>query len=390
MPPDERPSGPQSVGTEFRADRLQANRRRRGWLQWALMALVPLALIAAGSWYWLGSRRYVSTDDAYVGTDTIDVGAEVSGYIVEVHVVENQAVSPGQTLLRIDPEPYEIALRQGKAQLESVRQDLESLQETYRQREAELKAAQETFDYEQRELARLRALAENKVAPASQLDQQIHAVEQARQNLESARHAVAATLASLGGDAALAVEQNPRYLAAEAQVDQAALNLRRTALSVPRAGIVSRMTLHRGELVRASVPLFTIVATDRPWIEADFKETQLTHVRPGQAATIAIDAYPGQRWTGVVASIAAATGQVFSVLPPENASGNWVKVVQRIAVRLCPERREPGTPVLRAGMSSWVEIDTGNRPLFAPAPADDAPPNAEVSPARERCGESSR
>jgi membrane fusion protein, multidrug efflux system len=389
MSPDQRVARP-AAEAELRSSSPFASLRQRVRLRYALMALIPLALAASGVWYWLESLRYVSTDDASVGSYTIDMSAEVSGYIVALDVVENQAVSPGQVLLRIDPQPYEIALRQAKAQLEATRQDLESLQQTFHQREAEFQAAQETLGYEEHELGRLQGLAEHKVAPAAQLDQQIHAVEQARQNVASAKHSLAATLASLGGNAALPVEQNPRYLAAEAQVERAALDLRHTVLAAPRAGIVSRMNLQSGELVRAETPLFTIVRTDKQWIEADFKETQLTHVRPGQSATITIDAYPGERWHGVVASIAAATGQVFSVLPPENASGNWVKVVQRVAVRLCPTQREGGAPVLRAGMSGWVEIDTGSHPLFGVAPGSYAPPNADVSPADQQCYESSQ
>ena len=201
------------------------------------MALIPLALAASGVWYWLESLRYVSTDDASVGSYTIDMSAEVSGYIVALDVVENQAVSPGQVLLRIDPQPYEIALRQAKAQLEATRQDLESLQQTFHQREAEFQAAQETLGYEEHELGRLQGLAEHKVVPAAQVDQQIHAVEQARQNVASAKHSLAATLASLGGNAALPVEQNPRYLAAEAQVERAALDLRHTVLAAPAPGL---------------------------------------------------------------------------------------------------------------------------------------------------------
>jgi membrane fusion protein (multidrug efflux system) len=325
-----------------------------------LLALGPLVLIVVGSWLYFSGGRYVSTDDAYVQADTTSIATDISGMVAEVAVNDNQQVEQGQLLFRLDDEPYRIALAAAQAQLSATRNDIEASRAGYRQKLAELKQAQEDVAFYEREFARQTDLVGRNISSRVQYDQAQRNLAVSREKVASIQQQAQQVLASLGGNVDLPTESQARYLDAKAKVDKAERDLRRTAVLAPRAGVVAKVTsLQPGEMLQAGTPAFTLVSNEI-WIEANPKESELTHVRPGQSVTVIVDTYPGLEWHGTLASISPATGAQFAVLPAQNASGNWVKVVQRIPVRIRVETTKEAPP-LRAGMSATVEIDTGHR-----------------------------
>jgi membrane fusion protein, multidrug efflux system len=347
-----------SVATDARAS-LQHS-LRRGWLRIFLMVSVPLALVVVAGYWYLTSGRYAGTDDAYVQADMVSISADVAGRVVKVEVADNQPVTSGQVLFRLDDRNYRIALARAEAQLAAARLQIDGLRATYRQKLAEFKQAQDTLAYQQREFERQQRLFADHVTSQANLDAARHGLDMARQQGASTEQQIANTLAALGGNADIRTEDHPLVQQAQAQVDQAKLDLSHTVIAAPMDGTVTKVDkLPVGEYLNAATPAFSLVA-NKVWIEANFKETDLTHMTPGQKATVDIDSYPDHTFTATVESIGAGTGSEFSVLPPQNASGNWVKVVQRIPVRLVIEDPDPDRP-LRAGMSADVSVDTHYR-----------------------------
>ncbi len=334
---------------------------RRGALRYALMALVPIALVLLAGYWYLTAGRYASTDDAYVQADITTLSADVAGRVVAVAVHDNEPVKAGQVLFRLDDQPYRIAVERAKAQLAAARMQVEGFRATYRQRQADLKQAQDTLAYMQREFDRQQQLLATHVTPQSKFDEARHNLDMARQQVAADEQQIANALANLDGNPEVATDQHPLVQQAQAQLDQAALDLSHTVVVAPSDGIVTKVDkLPVGEYLNAAARAFSLVSTSHVWIEANFKETDLTHMRPGQEATVDIDTYPDRSFTARVESIGAGTGSEFSVLPPQNATGNWVKVVQRIPVRLVIEDGDASHP-LRAGMNANVEVDTGYR-----------------------------
>ena len=342
-------------------DGYQAPRRRRRvvW-RWALLLLGPVAVLVGAAYLYLTGGRYVSTDNAYVYLDKIMVSADVGGRVVAVPVRENQLVAAGDLLLRIDPASYRLALEQATAQADQVRSDMAALRISYRQAMANLQGAEEAVAYHQRQFGRQQELRSRGVASDTRAEDAQHALTQARQQQAALRQEVAGIIAQLGGDPDRPIDDMPRYKMAVAQRDRALLDLQRTEVTAPQAGVVSNIKLEPGEHLAPGAPAFSLIPTDEIWVDANFKETDLTFVKPGNAATVTIDTYPGREWSATVVSLSPATGSQFSLLPAQNASGNWVKVVQRIPVRL-QLARDPDGPALRAGMSAEVEIDTERR-----------------------------
>jgi membrane fusion protein (multidrug efflux system) len=326
-----------------------------------LLALGPIVALLVGFYFYATSGRFVGTDDAYLRADRVSISADISGRVVSVDVHENQQVEAGDVLFQIDEEPFRIALARAEAQLLSVRNEIDALRASYRSRQEQMRLDETTVAYAERNFERQQQLVGRGNTPQSNFDDARQAVSVARQQLAMRRNDALQILAGLSGDPDMPVERHPRYLEARAQRDQAALDLRRTVVAAPWAGIVSRIDRFRpGDYVTAGTPVFAVMASQGLWVEANMKETDLTNVRPGQRATLSVDAYPDVTWQATVASISAGTGAEWSVLPAQNATGNWVKVVQRVPVRLAIENR-PGQPPLRAGMSVIVEIDTGHR-----------------------------
>jgi len=346
---------------EGRATFVRGRRSLRQRLRLPLMLAGPvLVLLAAGYWY-LTTGRYVSTDDAYVQAARVSISTDISGRVVEIDVTDNQKVDAGHVLFRLDQRPFRIAVEEAEAQLATVRLQIHALKATYHQKRADARAAEATVDYQQHEFERQQRLLASGTASQQQFDQSRQAYENARAQLAAKQQDVANALANLGGDPDIPLAQHPMVQHAQAALDRAELNLSYTEIQAPENGIVTKVDqLQVGSYVTASTPLFSLMSTDRVWVEANFKETELTHMRPGQQATIEIDTYPDVVFQAKVQSLSPGTGLTFSLLPAENATGNWVKVVQRLPVRLSLDRFDPNAP-LHAGLSATVEVDTRYR-----------------------------
>jgi len=325
----------------------------------AIALIGPLVALLAGGYYYLSGGRYVSTDNAYVKADKIAVSADIDGRVVEVFVDSDQAVSRGTLLFRIDPQPFKIALARAEAQLSAALQEARSVRALYDQKAARLKFAEGDLTFHQQHFERQESLIKSGVVSRSGMDLAERALRNARDQILIAEQEIAEVRARLGGDRDQAIELLPAVREAQAARDRAALDLARTEVKAPVAGIVTNFDLQPGEYVNAGNVVFSLVGTENVWVQANFKETDLTHVKMGQQATIRVDMYPGRNLNAIVSSISPATGSEFALLPPQNATGNWVKVVQRLPVRLRINAED--APALRAGMSVVVDIDTRHR-----------------------------
>ena len=339
-----------------RMSRLRHRVRRLGRV--LFLALGPFVVVTAGGIWYATSGRIVSTENAYVQAEHILVTPAVDGMVAEVFVHDNQEVERGQPLFQVDPMPFRLEWEKAEAELDAIRYEIGSYRAAHRQAEAELKSARKEASFLEKEYERRAKLGGGKALAKVELDKFRHQWQLARQRIPELEEKVRLMLANLGGRRDLAAEDHPRFRLVDAERAKAALDLERATVRAAASGRIANLDLQAGEYVKEGAPVFSLIADVEPWIEANLKETQLTHVREGQSVTISVDAYPGERWHGTVAGVSAGTGAVFSLLPAQNATGNWVKVVQRIPVRVEIVRR-PGAPDLRAGMSAKVEIDSG-------------------------------
>ena len=321
------------------------------------LIVIPLLAICVGLYLYAAGGRYVSTDNAYVKANVIIISPEVSGRVTSVLVVDNQAVEANDVLLQLDSSPLEITLNRARAQMAVIRTELESLRADYGETVVQEQLAKDKVRYLDRRYKRQRKLLKQGLSSEEKHDEAKHDLQVARREVQIIEQRVQRVLAQLAGNERLPVDQHPRYLTAQTTYDQVAVDLKATTIRAPASGIVSNMKLQVGEYAQAGKPVFSLIQNQPIWVEANLKETQLTHIQPGQQATIVVDAYPDKIWESVVSSIAPATGAEFSILPPQNASGNWVKVVQRIPIKLVITD-QAGGPQLRAGMTVSVRIDT--------------------------------
>lgn len=326
-----------------------------------LLAAGPLVVLVGALFAYLSGGRYVTTDNAYVHAGKVTVSTDVSGIVANVAVKESQKVEQGQVLFTLDQEPFRIALAGAEANLGAVRNQLITLQATYRQKLGQLAQAKTDAAFYETNFLRQQDLLKRGVAAQATYDQAKRDLDAAREKVTMAQSDADATLAQLGGSAEAPIEQNPTYLAAQAQVDKARRDLSRTTVTASLPGVVTNVdALQVGEYLPAAQPAFSLVSSVDVTIEANPKESDLTYLKVGDPATVTIDAYPGRVWQAKVKSLAPGTGTEFSVLPAQNATGNWVKVVQRVPIRLTVDM-PAGSPPLRTGMSATVEIDTGHR-----------------------------
>jgi membrane fusion protein (multidrug efflux system) len=337
----------------------RTRRLTRQQLRWLLIALGPLLALLAAAYLYFSGGRYITTDDAYVRADTVSLSTDVSGLVAQVRVRDNERVKAGEPLFRLDQEPFRIALDRAEAALSMTRDKIAALQANYRQKLAAIAVAQKEAAYYEREHDRQKALAGRSFASQEALDTARERRDTARGMVAELKEELAAIAAQLGGDPSLPVERQAQYLQALAAVAQAKYELSRSVVKAPLSGYVTGVSaLTPGTYLGAGTTGFYLVALHRIWIEADPKETALTHAAPGQPAVVTVDTYPGIEWRGTVETIAPASASSFSLLPAQNTSGNWVKVVQRVPVRVRVDA-DPGKPELRSGMSVEVTIDTG-------------------------------
>lgn len=333
---------------------------KRKWLRRSLFALLPLALIVGAYWYVAGGQM-MSTDDAYVQAERVGISTDVSGIVQKVDVTDNQHVAAGQVLYRLDPRQFQIALDNAKANLAQTALAIDSMKQDYKHMLSDAAAEQSQVDLDQTNYNRYATLLRSATVSQATYDQAQYTLQSDKNKLESLRQQAQTQLARLGGNVDIPTAQHPQYLQAQAQVAEAQRELDHTVVKAPFAGTVTEVpSVAPGKYLAASTTAFYLVDTDHVWIEATPKETELTYVRPGQAATISVDAYPNAQWHGTVESISPAGAQEFSLLPAQNTSGNWVKVVQRVPIRIRVDTSDKAQPPLRAGMSVELAIDTGH------------------------------
>ncbi len=333
---------------------------------WLMSAGFVVAALIVGE-FWLSSGRWVSTDNAYLHAPKLMVSTDVSGLVTQVAVKEGEKVKAGQVLFRIDPQQYEIALNAAQAQQDLTKTNLIAAQQDYKRLQIDVAGLEAQVSLAEANNARAAALVEMKAGTNAAYDVARFTLISVKKQLESSRQQLQVALTHLGGDATRPVEQHPQYLAAQAQVDEARRQLDHTIVHAPFAGIVTAVdSLQPGMFLVSQTAALTntgaigLISTDDIWIDANVKETDLTYAKIGNPVTIKIDTYPDRVFKGHVVSIAPASGSEFSILPAQNASGNWVKVVQRVPMRIALDA-DSNMPALRAGMSVLADIDTGRR-----------------------------
>ena len=351
------PTAPETIDAQA-ADDVVAKPPRR-WGRLALMVAVPLALIVGGTVYWLSLAGKVSTDNAYVQQDKVSISSEVGGKIVEVAVKEGQSIHRGDLLFRVDPEPFRLQVQEADAQIALAQANVTALENSSDLSGADIAAAREDIGFAQATLNRQQALWKRGFTTKADLEAAQHSVAEAREQLRAAQARQEEARARLATGAQVPGE-NPQVAAGKAHRAVAELSLSRTEVRAPITGRVAQADrLQRGQQIVQGVPVLTLVATNSTYVEANFKETDLDEMKVGQPAEVRFDAYPDLVVKGHVASIGAGTGSEFSVLPAQNATGNWVKVTQRVPVRIAIDGTPPRQMI--AGISSDVTVYTDGR-----------------------------
>jgi membrane fusion protein (multidrug efflux system) len=335
-----------------------------------ILIAVPAALLGAIGWFMLTAGRYQETDNAYVQSARVPISTSTTGRVVKMLIKENDPVKAGQVIFLLDRANPQADFDRSQAVLAAAKTRVEALKATLGARMAAQTSADEAVVFAKKEQARARLLANDGIASRQNVEAADHAVDAAIAAQASARQGVAVALADLGGRPDIAVDDHPAVREAAALMERSRLALSYTQVIAPETGIVTKVDqIQRGSFVSVGQTLFWLIAGE-PWIDANFKESQIAKMRPGQSATVRFDAYPGKVFQARVASFSPGTGAVFSALPPQNATGNWVKVVQRIPVRLVLINTPPGY-LIGAGMSATVKVDTQSEP--APAKPKVAP-----------------
>jgi membrane fusion protein (multidrug efflux system) len=369
--PQPLPERPQAPTAEPPGRETSRNDKSRARLRAILMLGGIFALLVAGGDFWLRSGRYVSSDDSYVRAPKLMVSTDISGLVTSVDVHQGQPVKTGDMLFEVDPTQYRIALDAANANLALVRLNLEAAKQDYLRIQNDIGAQQAQVSLAQASFDRAALLLRSNAGTQANYDQARFGLEAAQKTLASLNEQAQEALTRLAGNPNIPVEQHPQYQQAKAQADEAQRELDHTVLRAPFAGIVTEVdALQPGTYLVAQTAALTntgaigLVGTDDIWVDSNVKETDLTYVKVGDSVDVTVDAYPSHVWHGKVASIYPTSGAEFSILPAQNSSGNWVKVVQRIPLRIDLERH-PDDPLLRAGMTATVSIDTGHQRSLA-------------------------
>jgi membrane fusion protein (multidrug efflux system) len=350
------PAAPTAAADALAAPEATPKKKRSG-RRVALIVSVPVLLAAVGGYFFLSGGRYVDTDNAYVQQPKVALSADVAGRVISVSVHDNETVTAGQVLFALDPAPYQIALDQAEAALAAARVNVEQLRVGYGTAEAQLAAAKSTLAIRQQEFERKDALRAEGLAADASLDDVKLALQTAETQVSLAEQQVAGAAAALGGDPEIATDEHPAVRTAMAAKESAERNLTKTTVVAPADGVVSQVaSLNVGQFIATGTTIASLVETGDTWVEANFKETQLASIAVGLPVEVSIDAYPGVKFEGHVESIGAATGAQFALIPAQNATGNWVKVTQRVPVRIDVDGTDGRA--LRAGMSAVVAVDT--------------------------------
>jgi membrane fusion protein, multidrug efflux system len=363
--PGEAPAG----DTPHRARRKRPNRKQ---LRTILLIALPAIAIVLGGTFWLMGGRYISTDNAYVGAQKVLITPDISGKIIHVAVVEGQHVNPGDELFTLDPLPYKLAVDAAKGKLDAARSNYDKLKTNLKSLVTLADLAQKNVELKKRDLERKTTLVNSQAGSRADVDTAESNMVTAQLQAQFTLQQRETTLNQLLNNPELPLAEFPEYAQAKAALDDAQRNLDHTTIRAPMSGTATQVdNIQLGRFIAAGGPILSVIDDQTPWVEANPKETDITYLRVGQTATLDIDSFPDHTFKGHVVAVSPGTGAQFSILPPQNATGNWVKVVQRVPLRIAFDKDE-NTHLLRSGMSVNVEIDTGqSRIPFMSAPLKD-------------------
>jgi membrane fusion protein (multidrug efflux system) len=367
FPPEAKGNPPSKPRTKIPAQprqRLMAGMRR--YRRVLLLVVLPLVALVGGVTFYLNGGRYVTTDDAYVGAQKILITPDISGKIEKVVVREGQQVNEGDVLFEFDPVPFRLAVQQARANLDQIRTTYDNLVADLKIYSQLSDLAQQGVDLKRRDVDRKSSLVKNNFGSQLDLDNSATGLVTASAQLELLKQKISTAKTQLLGNPDLPLEQFPPYAQAKAALDQAERNLDHTAMRAPMAGVATQVDqIQLGRFVAAGTPVFSIIDISKPWVDANPKESDFTYVAVGQPVTIEVDAFPDHVFKGTVGSLSPGTGAQFAILPPQNATGNFVKVVQRVPLRIYFDNNDKYVRKLKAGMSAYTSIDTGHRRSLA-------------------------
>ena len=363
---------PEQKGHPASRTKLAAEPRRRlmagmrHYRRFLLLVVLPLVAAVAGLVLYLNGGRYVTTDDAYVGAQKVLITPDISGKIEKVVVREGQQVKEGDVLFEIDPVPFRLAVAHAKAALEQARTNYDNLVANIKIYGQMLDLAQQGIDLKQRDVERKSSLVKNNVGSQLDLDNASNALVTAGAQAQFIKQQLSNARTQLLGNTELPLEQFPPYAQAKAKLDEAERNLDHTVMRAPMAGVATQVDqIQLGRFVTAGTPVFSIIDVSNPWVDANPKESDFTYLAVGQPVTLDVDAFPNHEFKGTVGSLSPGTGAQFAILPPQNATGNFVKVVQRVPVRIYFDKNDKFVARLKAGMSVYATIDTNHRRSLA-------------------------
>ena len=366
FPPEQKSNPPGKGSSDSATAAKPAPGVLRRYRRTLLLVLLPLIALAGGVAFYLSGGRYATTDDAYVGAQKVLITPDISGKIENVVVREGQHVNAGDVLFEIDPVPFRFAVQQAKATLEQARTTYNNLANNLKIYDQMSDLMQQSVDLKQHDVDRKSTLAKSNFGSQLDLDNASTALVTAKAEYAFLQQQISSAKTQLLGNIALPLEQFPPYAQAQAALDQAQRNLDHTVLRAPMSGVATQVdNIQLGRFVAAGTPILSVIDDNKPWVDANLKESDFTYIEVGQNVTVDVDAFPDHVFKGTVGSLSPGTGAQFAILPPQNATGNFVKVVQRVPVRIALDPNDKMVRKLKAGMSSYVSVDTGHQRSLA-------------------------